>query len=115
MGIARCEGPGFGREGADTRHFIGYLCCLAFVTFVLTFFGFFPDVVRSIEANAGTFLDGFSSDPTFGPMVNYTAHAFGASFSPALALGHFVAIVISPIGLFTLLFYVLIAWMLPAQ
>jgi hypothetical protein len=100
---------------AATRHLIGYLCCLAFVTLVLTFFGFFPGVVRNVEANAGGFLDGFSSDPTFGPAVRYTPSVFGTPFSPALALGHFIAIVISPIGLVTLLVYVLIAWMLPAR
>ena len=100
---------------AETRFLLGYLCCLAFVTFVMTFFGFFPTVVRNVEANAGAFLDGFSSDPTLGPIVRYTAYAFGTSFSPVLALGHFIAIVISPIGLFTLLVYFLISWIMPAR
>ena len=94
---------------------IGYLCCLAFITLILTFFQFFPDVVRNIEANANTVIDGFKSDPTLGPAARFTVHAFGGSFSPALALGHFVAIVLSPIGLFALLFYVVITWMLPAR
>lgn len=40
---------------------------------------------------------------------------FGQTFSPALVFGHFLAIVLSPIGLFALLFYVLISWMLPAR
>lgn len=100
---------------AATRHLIGYLCCLAFVTFSLTFFGFFPNIVRNIEQNAGTFLDGFASDPTLGPIVHYTAHPLGLSFSPALVFAHFVGIVVSPIGLFTLLFYFVIVWMLPAR
>lgn len=117
MGIAEYGNSGIRhREEAEkTRHVIGYLVCLTFVTLVLTFFGFFTNIVRNIEANAGVFLDGFRTDPTFGPMINYTVHAFGASFSPALALGHVVAIIISPIGLFTLLFYFVIAWMLPVH
>ena len=97
------------------RHLIGYLCSLAFVVLVLTFFGFFPSVVKNVEANAETYLSGLRFDPNLGPMVNYTAHAFGTSFSPALALGHLIAIIVSPIGLFALLFYSLIAWMLPAR
>jgi hypothetical protein len=71
--------------------------------------------VRAVEANAGTTLDGFRTDPTFGPMINYTARAFGASFSPALALATILAVVVSPIGLFTLLFYLVIAWVLPVH
>lgn len=100
---------------AGTRHLIGYLCCLAFVTLALTFFGFFPTVVKNVEANAETYLNGLRYDPNFGPLVSFTAHVFGASFSPALAIGHLVAIVVSPIGLFTLLLYALITWMLPAR
>lgn len=94
---------------------IGYLCVLAFITLVLTFFQFAPDMVRNIEANANTVLDGLKPDPTFGPAVRYTVHLFGGSFSPALVFGHFVAIVLSPIGLFALLVYILISWMLPAR
>ena len=94
---------------------IGYLCCLAFVTFVLTFLASFTNVVRDIEANAGTILEGFRANPTVGPLIGYTAHPFGTSFSPALVLGHVVAIIVSPIGLFTLLLYVIIAWMLPVH
>jgi len=102
-------------EVGNTRHIIGYLCCLVFITFVLTFFGFFAGIVRDIEANTGIVMDGFKTDPTFGPMISYTAHPFGTSFSPALALGHVVGIIVSPIGLFALLFYVVIAWMLPVH
>lgn len=83
--------------------------------FVLTFFQFFPDVVRNIEANANVVIDGLKSDPTFGPAARFTVHAFGESFSPALVLGHFVAIVLSPVGLFALLFYIVISWMLPVR
>jgi hypothetical protein len=81
----------------------------------LTFFGFFPTVVRAIEANAGTTLDGFRTDPTVGRMINYTAHPFGTSFSPALALATVVAVIVSPIGLFTLLFYLVLTWVLPVH
>jgi hypothetical protein len=94
---------------------VGYLSCLAFIVLVLTFFQFFPDVVRNVEANANTAIDGLKSDPTLGPAARFTVHVFGDSFSPALVLGHFVAIVLSPIGLFALLFYILISWMLPVR
>ena len=94
---------------------IGYLCCLAFITLALTFFQFFPDVVRNVEANANTIVDGLKSDPTLGAATRFTVRAFGGSFSPALVLGHFIALVISPIGLFALVFYSVIVWMLPAR
>lgn len=94
---------------------IGYLCCLAFITLTLTFFQFFPDVVRTIEANATTITDGLRSDPTFGAAARFTVRPFGGSLSPALLLGHFIALVVSPIGLFALAFYVVILWMLPAR
>ena len=94
---------------------IGYLCCLVFITLALTFFNFFPDVVRNVEANANTVIDGLKFDPTLGTAVRFTVRLFGETFSPALVLGHFLAIVLSPIGLFALLFYVLISWMLPAR
>lgn len=99
----------------STRHVIGYLCCLAFITLALTFFQFFPDVVRNVEASANTVVDGLKSDPTLGPAARLTVHAFGESFSPALVLGHFVAIMLSPIGLIALLGYILLSWMLPAR
>ena len=114
MGIAEYRNSAQ-EEAKKTRHVIGYLACLTFVTLVLSFFGSFTNIVRNVEANAGVVLDSFRTDPTFGPMINYTVHAFGASFSPALALGDVVAIIISPIGLFTLLFYFVIAWMLPVH
>lgn len=94
---------------------IGYLCCLAFITLALTFFQFFPDVVRNVEASANTVVEGLKFDPTVGPAARFTVRLFGESFSPALVLGHFVAIVVSPIGLFALVFYVIISWMLPAR
>lgn len=115
MGIAKCGGRAHWKGVAATRHLLGYLCCLAFVVFALTSLGFFPNIIRNIEENANIFLDGFASDPTLGPIVHYTAHPFGLSIPPALVFGHFVAIVVSPIGLFTLLFYFLIVWMLPAR
>jgi hypothetical protein len=93
---------------------IGYLCCLAFITLALTFFRFFPDVVRNVEANANTVVAGLKFDPALGAAARFTVRLFGQTFSPALVLGHFLAIVVSPIGLFALLFYVLLAWMLPA-
>ena len=94
---------------------IGYLCCLAFITLTLTFFQFFPDVVRNVEANANTVIHGLKSDPTLGAAARFTAHLFGVSFSPALVLGHLITLVISPIGLFALVFYIIIVWMLPAR
>ena len=94
---------------------IGYLCCLAFITLTLTFFQFFPDVVRSVEANANTVIDGLKTDPTLGAAARLTVRLFGESFSPALVLGHFIAIVLSPIGLFALVFYIVISWMLPVR
>ncbi len=94
---------------------IGYLCCLAFITLTLTFFRFFPDVVRNVEANANTVIDGLKFDPTLGGAARFTVRLFGETFSPALVFGQLLAIVLSPIGLFALLFYVIIAWMLPAR
>ncbi len=115
MGIARGWDRRSRQGVANTRHLVGYLCCLAFITLVLTFFQFFPDVVRNIEANANTVIDGFKSDPTLGPAARFTVRVFGESLSPALVLGHFVAIILSPIGLFALLFYIVISWMLPVR
>ncbi|HKV44425.1 MAG TPA: hypothetical protein VJT32_07105 [bacterium] len=97
------------------RYVIGYLACLAFIVLILTFFGFFPDVIRNNESNVGTFFNFFSNGRHVSPAVQYTVSVFGLSFSPALALGHFVAIVLSPIGLFTLVFYSVLIWMLPAR
>jgi hypothetical protein len=94
---------------------IGYLCCLAFITLALTFFQFFPDVVRNVEANANTVIDGLKTDPTLGAPARFTLRLFGESFSPALVLGHVIAIVVSPIGLFALVLYTVISWMLPAR
>jgi hypothetical protein len=94
---------------------IGYLCCLAFITLTLTFFPFFPGVVRNVEANANIVIDGLKTDPTFGAAARLTVRAFGQSFSPALVLGHVIAVVLSRIGLFALAFYVVISWMLPAR
>ncbi|HLW61419.1 MAG TPA: hypothetical protein VKV57_16060 [bacterium] len=97
------------------RYVIGYLACLAFIVLILTFFGFFPNLIRNNETNVGTFFNLFSSDRHVGTAMQYTVSVFGLSFSPALALGHFVAIVLSPIGLFTLVFYFVLIWMLPAR
>ena len=97
------------------RHVIGYLVCLTFLTLVLTLFGFFPNLIRNNDANVGATLTLLQDDPNVGPAVRYTVSVFGTSFSPVLVLGHFLAIVISPIGLFALLFYFVLAWMLPAR
>lgn len=72
-------------------------------------------MVRNVEANANTVIEGLKFDPTLGGAARFTVRLFGESFSPALVLGHFIAIVLSPIGLFALVFYILISWMLPAR
>jgi hypothetical protein len=103
------------REVANTRHVIGYLCCLVFITFVMTFFRFFPDTVRNIEANTTSVLGAIGSDPAYARAFAYTVHIFGVSFSPPLVLGHLLGIILSPIGLFALLFYFVLNWMLPVR
>lgn len=102
-------------EVAATRHVIGYLCCLVFITFVLTFFRFFPDTVRNIEANTTGVINGMGSDPAYAGLFAYPVHVFGVSFSPALVLGHLLGLILSPIGLFALLFYFVLNWMLPVR
>ncbi len=71
--------------------------------------------MRNVEASANTVVEGLKFDPALGPAARFTVRLFGESFSPALVLGHFVAIVVSPIGLFALVVYVIISWMLPAR
>ena len=94
---------------------IGYLICLAAVSLVLTIFGPFLDMIGQSDAHIGKIIDAFGFDPAIGPWTRYTVDLFGTSFSPVIALGHLIAIVASPVGLFALLLYFLISWAMPVH
>ena len=95
------------------RHIIGFFLCLAFITLILTFSAPFVGWVRNSDTHVTSVVDTLAFDPDLGPMTRYTVQVFGMSFSPALAIGHVAAIVVSPIGLLAVMLYYLLARVLP--
>jgi len=98
------------------RHVVGFLICLAFVSAALATFGAFSPLTKNSDASVGAVVQAMEAGGIQASVDHSTAPApVVDTISPLRDLGHFVAIVISPVGALALGLYLVVIWALPAR